>query len=693
VNWADSVPNLLIGLREGLEAGLVVSILLAAVRKIPRDDGKPASTAPIWLGVLGAVMLAGSFAAVLTYSTDVLSSTGQEAVGGLLSVLAVGLVTWMIFWMRRTARTLSAHLKEQVAQAAVIGTGALTLTAFLSVGREGLETTLFLWTAARASGETVAPLAGAAIGIAAAIVLCWGLYRRALKLNIGVFFSRTAIALIVIAAGVLAYGLGDLQDAGLLPGHAWVAFDLSGHISTGSWWVSIISGLTNLTPKMTVLQVVAWVAYLVVILRNFLRRPAQEPAAAGAPAAGAPAGPGHWERLAGQRTWVVAGVLVVVPALAAGTTIAALPTASSASSSTVTVTNTACGRDFTSAHAGTQTFTVRNSSSAAGEINLLNAAGGIVGEIETLGPATSAPLSVTLSAGTYTLTCFMSGKAAMSSAPVTVALSGTTAAAPVAPQPVTLAELTPPNNAYQAYAARVLSTLAGDVGRIQADLKAPGPAADDVAAAKKDWLAAQLDWERVGASYDSFGQLGLNVDLLPTTLPLGVNDPGFIGLHRLEYGLWNGASAKELLPVASRLAANVTTVRKSLSSDDLAGDPTQLPIRAHEILEDALRDHLSGIDDQGAGAAYAMTYADLQVDRVVVGELGPLINTRQPGLLATITSQQATLAQALRATQRDGHWLSLTQVPLTARQSVDSAIGALLETLSAVPDLLEVRPA
>ena len=152
VNWADSVPNLLIGLREGLEAGLVVSILLAAVQKIPRDDGKRASTAPIWLGVLGAVMLSGSFAAVLTYSTDVLSSTGQEAVGGLLSVAAVGLVTGMIFWMRRTARTLSAHLKEQVAQAAVIGTGALTITAFLSVGREGLETTLFLWTAARASG-------------------------------------------------------------------------------------------------------------------------------------------------------------------------------------------------------------------------------------------------------------------------------------------------------------------------------------------------------------------------------------------------------------------------------------------------------------------------------------------------------------------------------------------------------------
>jgi high-affinity iron transporter len=533
VNWADSIPNLLIGLREGLEAGLVVSILLAAVQKTPRDDGKRASTAPIWLGVLGAVMLSGSFAAVLTYSTDVLSSTGQEAVGGLLSVLAVGLVTWMIFWMRRTARTLSAHLKEQVAQAAVIGTGALTITAFLAVGREGLETTLFLWTAARASGQTVAPLVGAAIGLAIAIAACWGLYRRALRLNIGVFFSRTAIALIVIAAGVLAYGLGDLQDAGLLPGHAWVAFDLSGHIDTGSWWVSIISGLTNLTPKMTVLQVVAWVTYLVVILWNFLRKAAQEPVAAtatpasdkpAAVAATAPAGPGRWERLAGQRTWVVAGVLVAVPALAAGTAIAALPTATSASS-TVTVTSAACGQDFTSAHAGTQTFTVRNSSSASGEVNLLNASGGIVAEIETLGPATSAPLSVTLSTGTYTLACFMSGKAAMSSAPVAVSASGaTTATAPVAPKPVTLAELTPSSNEYQAYAAGVLVRLAADVTAIQGDLKG-----NDIAKAKVDWLAAQLEWERVGASYDSFGQLGLNVDLLPTTLPSGVSDPGFIG--------------------------------------------------------------------------------------------------------------------------------------------------------------------
>ena len=653
------------------------------MQKIPRADGDKNPAAPIWLGVLGAVMLSGSFAAVLTYSADVLSSNGQEAAGGLLSVLAVGLVTWMIFWMRRTARTLSAHLKEEVARAAVIGAGALALTAFLSVGREGLETTLFLWTAARASGQTVAPLVGAAIGIAAAVVLCWGLYNRAVKLNLGVFFSRTAIALIVIAAGVLAYGLGDLQDAGLLPGHTWLAFDLTGHVDPGSWWASIITGLTNLSPKMTVLQVTAWLAYLAVTAWNFLPAPSAAPAGVRP----APAGPGRWERLAGQRTWAVAGVLVVIPVIAAGTTIAALPSSSTASS-TVTVTNASCGKDFTSARAGAQSFTVTNKSSMTGEVSLVNAGGGIVGEIENLGPATSGPLSATLTAGSYTFQCHMSGKAtAMTSAPVEVTGS-TTGTAGVAVKPVTLQDLTPPNDQYQAYAAGVLARLATDVAAIQGDLRR-----DDVTKAKADWLTAQMEWERVGASYNSFGDLGLAVDGLPTGYPRGVVDPGFTGLHRLEYGLWNGQGATELLPVAGKLAKDVADVRKNLSTGDLAGDPANLPLRAHEVLEDALRDHLTGVDDQGAGAAYPMTYADLQVTRVVLGELTPLIAAREPGLLATISSQEAALEQALLGTRSGTRWLSPGQAPLAARQGVDSAVGALLETLSSVPDLLEVRPA
>ena len=689
----------------------MVTILLAAVRKTAAAQaergGQPrVSTAPIWLGVLGAVTLSGAFAAILTFSVSVLSSAGQEAVGGLLSVFAVGLVTAMIFWMRRTAATLSSHLRGEVARAAAIGTGALTITAFLSVGREGLETTLFLWTAAKASGQTVGPLVGAAIGIAAAVALCALLYRRAIHLNVGVFFSRTAFALIVIAAGVLAYGLGDLQDANLLPGHAWVAFDLTPHIDPGSWWASIITGITELSPKMTVLQVTAWLAYLVVVVPAFVNagravKPAVKPAAspelaatATAPAEPAapvpapiPSGPSRWERLAGGRPWVVAGVLIVVPSLAAGMAIAAMPAAASGTVAAVTVSRTECAPQFTSAGSGTQTFTVANNSGLAGEINLDNSGGAVVGEIETLGPGTSAPLTADLSDGTYTFVCLMGSQAATSSQSVQIA-AATAGPAPVAVKPVTLAELTPPNTLYQAYAAAQLKDLAGDVTTIQADL-----GKKDIAKAKTEWLSAQLAWERVGASYDSFGDLGLAVDGLPDGYPDGVNDKNFTGLHRLEYGLWHGQSAAELLTVTSTLAKNVATVQKSLTSDDLAGDPTQLPLRVHEIIEDALRDHLSGIDDNGGNAAYAQTYADTQVDKVVLGDEAALINARDPGLVATAQRELTTLDQALAATRTAGRqWQALTAVTLAQRQHVDGAIGALLETLAVVPDLLEVPP-
>jgi high-affinity iron transporter len=700
--FLDIVPNLLIGLREGLEAGVEVSILLAAVRKaVPAGaDGGPGaegqarnmSTAPIWLGVLGAVMLSGSLAAVLTLSTAALPSQPREAADGLLSVFTVGLVTAMIFWMRRIAAGLTAQLRGKVARAATIGAGALTITAFLAVGREGLGTTLFLWTAARASGQTAGPLAGAGAGLVAAVVLCWLLYRRAVKLNVGVFLNRTAYALIVIAAGVLAYGLGGLQDAGLLPGRRWIAFDLTAHAHPGSWWVSLITGVTDLSAKMTVLQVVAWIAYLALVIPGFAKagRPAAAPGHATVNTAGL------WERLAGRRPWTVAAVLVVTPAVAAGAAIAVLPAANAASTTTVTITRTACAPNWTSGTAGTQTFTVDNQSGMPGEINLDDSSGDIVAEIETIGPGTSEQLTASLGSGTYVFKCFMGSQPVTVSAPVQVIPAGKAIppsrtanspvfSGPVAVRQVTVAELAGPNKEYQAYAAKQLADLAYAVTRIQADLQR-----GDIAAAKTDWLTAQLDWERVGASYDSFGTLGLAVDGLPNGLPGGVNDKSFTGLHRLEYGLWHGQSATTLLPVTVTLASNVAVVQQHLTSANLAGDPANLPLRAHEIIEDALRDHLSGIDDQGSGAAFPETYADMQVTEAVLGYLAPLLNARQPGLPAIADNDLSILQQALLATQVNGQWQSFRTASLAARERVDSAIDAALETLSAVPDLLEV---
>jgi high-affinity iron transporter len=351
------------------------------------------------------------------------------------------------------------------------------------------------------------------------------------------------------------------------------------------------------------------------------------------------------------------------------------------------VTKTDCAPEWTAGTTGTHTFTVTNNSGLAGEINLDNAGGAVVGEIETIGPGTSAQLTATLSLGPYTFKCLLGSQAATVSQAVQVTGTEAGTPAPVAVRPVTVQDLTPADDEYQRYAAAQLADLAGQVTAIQADLRR-----DDMAKAKQDWLAAQLDWERVGASYDSFGDLGEAVDGLPSAYQNGVADKDFEGLHRLEYGLWHGQRAAELEQVTATLAANVATVRKNLTSDDLAGDPTNLPVRAHEILEDALRDHLSGLDDEGGGAAFAQTYADVQVTRAVLGYLAPLIDARQPGLVATISGQLDTLQQALLATTTDGAWPSLATASLSAREHVDAATGAVLETLAAVPDLLEVPP-
>jgi high-affinity iron transporter len=516
------------------------------------------------------------------------------------------------------------------------------------------------------------------------VVLCWLLYRRAVRLNIGVFFNRTAIALIVIAAGVLSYGLGDLQDASLLSGQRWLAFDLTAHLDPNSWWVSIITGVTELSPKMTVLQVVAWALYLAVVIPVFIRAGHRATAVKTEP--GPQTAPARWEQLAARRPWAVAGVLVIAPAAAAGAAIAALPAPGASGTTAVTVTSTGCAKNWTAARTGPQTFTVDNQSSKAGEVTLVNAAGAIVAEIETLGPATTADMSTTLGPGSYTFTCRISGQAVTTLAAVQVS-GKISQAAPAAVKPVTTADLTDPNRKYEAYAAGDLRTLARAVATITTDLRG-----GHLRAARTDWLTAQLAWEKVGASYDSFGDDGLAVDGLPDGLVNGVNDKDFTGLHRLEYGLWHGQSAASLVPVADALARNVATVQQDLPSGDLAGDPTNLPIRAHEILEDALRDHLSGMDDEGSGAAYPETYADLQVTRVVLSELAPLISARSPQLLPVARTQMSTLEQALLTTREHGQWTSLSAASLSTRQHVNGALGALLETLSSVPDLLEVPP-
>lgn len=203
--------NFLIGLREGLEASLVVCILIAYLVKTGNRD----KLLPIWIGVAIAVVVSLAFGAGLEFGSQEMTFKAQEALGGSLSIVSVGLVTWMVFWMRRTARHLKAELHGKLDAALAMGTGALVATALLAVGREGLETSLFVWRAVHAADDGWHPMIGAVLGIATAVVLGWLFYRGALKINLAKFFTWTGGMLVVVAAGVLAYGVHDLRGGGV----------------------------------------------------------------------------------------------------------------------------------------------------------------------------------------------------------------------------------------------------------------------------------------------------------------------------------------------------------------------------------------------------------------------------------------------------------------------------------------------
>jgi high-affinity iron transporter len=266
------LANFLIGLREGLEAALVVGILIAYVVKIDRPD----VLKRIWLGVGLAALVSLSLGAILTFGTYGLSFEAQEAIGGSLSIIATVFVTWMVFWMLRTSKNLKHHLQHDV-DAHLAGAGwGLVLVAFLAVGREGIETALFIWAAVQATGSTTLPLVGAALGIAVAVLLGWLINRGLVRINLSKFFAWSGAFLIVVAGGVLSYGVHDLQEAGILPGLHSLAFDVSAAIPPDSWYGTLLKGTVNFSPATTWLEAVAWTVYVVPTMIVFLRAVARK---------------------------------------------------------------------------------------------------------------------------------------------------------------------------------------------------------------------------------------------------------------------------------------------------------------------------------------------------------------------------------------------------------------------------------
>ncbi len=268
------IGSALIGLREGLEASIVVMILVAFLVKSDRRD----ALKWVWLGVGAALVMTFGVFAVIQFGENTITGLAAEAIAGLASLIAVAIVTTMVLWMKKAAAGMSGQLRSEMRQALQAGPLAVTSLSFLAVGREGVETALFMVGYAEAS--TMWPLIGLIAGVLTAAAIAYGMYKGAVRLNLAKFFTYTGVFLILVAAGILSYGIGALQTVSWLPGYAHRAFDITSWLSWSSWYGQAIQGIFNITPTPTVLQFSCWLGYLVVVLALFLRPARRHPATA-----------------------------------------------------------------------------------------------------------------------------------------------------------------------------------------------------------------------------------------------------------------------------------------------------------------------------------------------------------------------------------------------------------------------------
>ena len=260
------IASFLIGLREGLEAALIVGILVAYAKK----SGRTEWISKIMIGVFSAIVVSILSGLLLTWLAVDTEAGTKQIISAAASFIAVAFVTWMIFWMAKNARNLSGSLRSRFDGKATLAITVVSI-AFFSVVREGVETSIFLWSSVAASGQGVFALIGAFIGLLVAAWLGYLLYRGALKLNLTVFFKYTGAFLIVVAAGILAYGVHELQEINLLPFLTATSYDVSSVVVEGEWLDVLLKGTISFRAAPSNLETVVWVLYAGVVSLFFAR--------------------------------------------------------------------------------------------------------------------------------------------------------------------------------------------------------------------------------------------------------------------------------------------------------------------------------------------------------------------------------------------------------------------------------------
>ncbi len=271
------LPTFVIGLREGLEAALIIGIVAAFLRQRGRGD----ALRWMWLGVLGAVVLCGGVAFALHLAEENLPQREQEQLATVIALVAVGMITWMIVWMRRHSADLKGDLQLRADLALIEGSAlGLVVMAFLAVLREGLETAVFMLAAFQQSDRPGLTGTGALLGVAVAVVLGYLIYRGGVKINLSKFFKFTGVVLVLVGAGLVAFAVHTAHEAGWWNILLDSAVDLRWIIDPGSVQSALITGMFGIQPEPTWGEALAFLVYAIPMTIYVVRPTPKRPEAA-----------------------------------------------------------------------------------------------------------------------------------------------------------------------------------------------------------------------------------------------------------------------------------------------------------------------------------------------------------------------------------------------------------------------------
>jgi FTR1 family protein len=646
------LPTFVVGLREGVEAALIVSIIATFLRQEGRKD----ALRWVWVGVIAAAAICLAVGVLLQLVDEELPQKEQEALETVVGAIAVGIVTFMVVWMRKHAAGLGGDLRANTAAALRDGSvKALIGMAFFAVFREGLETAVFLLAVFQHTDNPGTAGTGAILGLLAAIVIGFAIYRGGVKLNLTRFFRFTGLVLALVAAGLVASTLHTAHEAGWVNFGQDQALDLTWLVVPGTWTAALLTGMLGLQPQPTTIEVVGYLLYAIPAITYILLPARKKPVKEGA-----------------MKSTVVASTLVVLALLLVACGSDDSDSAGGAGTKQVAVklTDAGCEPAQMKLEAGRVEFKVTNGGTGrVSEFEVLSGSR-ILGEKENLVAGLSGSFTVNLKPGQYALSC-PGGKTAATGV---LTVGGTAAAAAGSDDPL----LKSATASYASYVTNQSKTLVERTQKFVDAIKA-----GDVEQAKSLFASTRQPYETIEPVAESFGTLDPEIDARVNDVEQGTPWTGF---HKIEQGLWVKKSTKGLEPIADKLLADVKKLQAKTTG--LTYQPEELANGANGLLDEVSASKITGEEDRYSHTDLYDFAANVEGSEAAFGLLAPALKKADPTLATTI-GQRFDAVNAELATLKQGNaFPSYDTVDEAQRKKLSQLVDALAEPLSKVASKL-----